>query len=280
MVTERNPLTYKYSSGFALPMVLWIVAALVLLTTATISLARGNTQWATKMVEKSQARAVAEGGVWLLISEFETNVAIKDGSAMTYQIGAGSVVASAERESGRVDLNRAKPEVIAFLVESVIVERTEARDLIDAILDWRDRDDIKREFGAEDAYYQQLYPPYRAKNGPFNAIAELRLVRGVTETVYQQLKPRITVLAHSATLDKNLRDKEGASIRKNTQTLPGRTDEPDEVDLRRIFSTGGPPIYRVKCTGTVGETTSTITAVVEINPNEKEPNRVLSWEEA
>ena len=44
-------------------------------------------------------------------------------------------------------------------------------DLVaDAILDWIDKDDEAREFGAESDYYNAQTPPYSAKNGPLDTI--------------------------------------------------------------------------------------------------------------
>ena len=43
----------------------------------------------------------------------------------------------------------------------------------DAIIDWRDSDDLHRLHGAEDEYYMKLPEPYHAKNGPFDSVDEL-----------------------------------------------------------------------------------------------------------
>ncbi len=53
-------------------------------------------------------------------------------------------------------------------------------DVADAILDWLDKDDDIREYGAESQEYTNLTPPYSARNGPMDSIEELLLVRGVT----------------------------------------------------------------------------------------------------
>ena len=53
-------------------------------------------------------------------------------------------------------------------------------DIADAILDWIDADDTKREFGAELEDYSALVPAYAPKNGPLDSLDELLLVRGVT----------------------------------------------------------------------------------------------------
>jgi len=53
-------------------------------------------------------------------------------------------------------------------------------ELADAILDWLDEDDMPREYGAESEYYQQLDPPYVARNGPLRSLEELLSVRGMS----------------------------------------------------------------------------------------------------
>lgn len=51
-------------------------------------------------------------------------------------------------------------------------------DLADSILDWLDKDDQVREYGAED--YSSMQPPYQPANGPIESIEQLLLVRGMT----------------------------------------------------------------------------------------------------
>jgi len=50
---------------------------------------------------------------------------------------------------------------------------------IDAILDWRDNDNTPRAGGAEGMYYERLALPYTIRNGPFQTVRELLLVRGI-----------------------------------------------------------------------------------------------------
>ena len=52
--------------------------------------------------------------------------------------------------------------------------------IADAILDWIDKDDRPRAYGAESAYYENLEPAYRPRNGPLSSLDELLLVQGVT----------------------------------------------------------------------------------------------------
>lgn len=56
-------------------------------------------------------------------------------------------------------------------------------DAADSILDWLDKDDEPREYGAEVDYYAGLQPPYKPSNGPIESIEQLLLVRGMTPQI-------------------------------------------------------------------------------------------------
>lgn len=64
----------------------------------------------------------------------------------------------------------------AFAVDN----ETEARGIIDAIVDWLDEDDKESEYGAENGHYQSLEKPYACKNKPLQTVEELLLVKGIT----------------------------------------------------------------------------------------------------
>jgi type II secretory pathway component PulK len=52
--------------------------------------------------------------------------------------------------------------------------------IADAILDWMDSDDEPSDYGAESSWYASQHPPYRPRQGRFESLHELLLVRGVT----------------------------------------------------------------------------------------------------
>lgn len=66
--------------------------------------------------------------------------------------------------------------------------------LVDPVVDWIDPDGEAGARGAEDAWYLQQQPPYRAANRRMMHVSELRLVRGVTAEVYAALAPHVTAL--------------------------------------------------------------------------------------
>jgi len=57
-------------------------------------------------------------------------------------------------------------------------------ELTDALLDWYDKDDTSRADGAEGRdYYEELTPPYKARDGNLDTIGELLLVKGFDRTI-------------------------------------------------------------------------------------------------
>lgn len=66
----------------------------------------------------------------------------------------------------------------------------EVENIVDAIKDWIDPDDETTRFGAEDSYYRALEKPYLCKNGPFEFLEELLLVRGITTELFYGTEER------------------------------------------------------------------------------------------
>ena len=79
-------------------------------------------------------------------------------------------------EAGKANLNVAALEVLEGLPGM-------APDLVDSLLDYRDRDDEASPEGAEQDYYSQLPHPYLIKNGPLATLDELLLVKGFTARI-------------------------------------------------------------------------------------------------
>ncbi len=89
-------------------------------------------------------------------------------------------------ESGKLHLNAASEEQITALLNPLLVGlgTDNPQELINALLDWRDEDDTLRDGGAESQdYYNLLEPAYSAKNGRFDTVEELLLVKGFSAAI-------------------------------------------------------------------------------------------------
>ncbi len=74
-------------------------------------------------------------------------------------------------EASKLNLNTATLQMLEMLPRMT-------PELAAAIIDWRDSDENVTDGGAESQTYSTRQPPYRAKNGRFESIEELRLVQG------------------------------------------------------------------------------------------------------
>ena len=117
-----------------------------------------------------------------------------------YAIGDGLLTAQIEDERGKLNLNdlaavsepiakKAKVQRVKRLFELLQINP----ELVDAIVDWVDRDETPESGGAESSYYQTLRPSYRAANAPLETLLELRLIKGMTPEIIAKLSKLVTV---------------------------------------------------------------------------------------
>lgn len=107
-----------------------------------------------------------------------------DLGTVTGNLGGGAYQVDIQDESGKINLNTVSEQQLHALVEAIGIGKEDGDIIVDSILDWRDADKMHRLNGAEDDYYETLNPPYKAKNGRFDTVEELLLVRGITSTYF------------------------------------------------------------------------------------------------
>ena len=74
-------------------------------------------------------------------------------------------------------------------------EEMSPEEIAYAIADWVDPDEVRiADGGFEDEYYNSLPDSYSSKNGPFDSVAELQLVEGVDDALYEALRKHLTVV--------------------------------------------------------------------------------------
>ena len=179
-------------AGFALLAVLGIIVA-------ATSLGLTITFAARESVASARNRGSATRAMWHAHDCLErTRAAIGDaletGAAQLSQTGSpwlalDSVVARpalppmtscrAELRSAGVtiDVNRADDEMIRRTLRAAGIALARADSMTDALLDWRDADDVPRPLGAERAWYVESRRA-APRDGPFASRRELALVRG------------------------------------------------------------------------------------------------------
>jgi len=80
-------------------------------------------------------------------------------------------------ETSKLNINTVTKEQLLGLPDMV-------EEIADAIIDWRDSDDMPSGLGVESGYYEGLTYGYIARNGSFRTLRELLLVKDVTDELF------------------------------------------------------------------------------------------------
>ena len=184
-------------SGFALVIVLWMIALLSVLAAGFSSAMRTEARSSLNVLESAKARALADAavqrGLYGLLNvepELEWRA---DGTPYKFSFGGADVSVSTWNEGGKVDLNAAPDELIRRLLQVLEIESAKANALADAILDWRDEDDLRRANGAERGDYIAAGVRFGPKDVPFISRVDLQHVIGLKHDIYARLANLVTV---------------------------------------------------------------------------------------
>lgn len=182
--------------GFALLAVLWIIVAAVsfgltitLAARESVATAR-NRMSGTRAAWRAhdcleRARVVigealegaddpgpSSASPWLELDSVVARSFVVDGTPCHVQLRAVSTT---------LDANTADEEMLRSMFRAVDIAPARADSMTDALLDWRDADDVARPLGAERAWYvaaRRATP----RNAPLASAREIALVRGFAET--------------------------------------------------------------------------------------------------
>jgi general secretion pathway protein K len=186
--------------GVALVLVLWLTVMLTVIAGSFAYGMRNEALAARNALSWAQARALADGAIYrtafeLLRPKVSPDVWAADGSVHVWddEIGA-RIVISAIDESGKIDLNTAPDTLLkGLLMTAGGLDEATAAQFVDVIGDWKDADDLRRPNGAEAEDYKAAGSPYLPANSPFETVAELQRVLGMTPALYAKLADNLTV---------------------------------------------------------------------------------------
>ena len=139
------------------------------------------------------------------------------------ELPAGAQHQRLPHESAQIAANTAHQELLKGLFRFAGLSEEDAVKLLDAVLDWRDPDSLKRPFGAEEAEYSQAGLKGRPANFPFQSTEELQLVLGMRPEVFQRIAPMITVYSRQPGVNPQI------ASRNALIAIPGVT--PEQVDF-------------------------------------------------
>lgn len=202
-------------SGMVVVVALFIVAIIAMLSYAMLASLARDTHRTEMIIRDIEMTYYAEGGILWAEDVLRNNILTQTLDRRTDNIPQISPVTDAngyrivtriDDLQARYNINRlvspdsARREEFIQLLKGLQIRLDEKsmNNLIDAIRDWvantQGRPDLNR-------YYENQRVPYRAAHQPFVHISELRLVKGVTDTLYATLAPNLVALPQEASIN-------------------------------------------------------------------------------
>ena len=186
-------------TGVVLVLVMWVAVVLAVVAGSFILERRSETLVIRNSISVARAAAAADAGVHRALHDLYRqavpDVWKRDGTPHEWAFEGVPVRVEIRDESAKIDINTASDLLLRGLLVSVGLRDDEAVAILDAILDWRDADPLKRPSGAEEGDYAAAGLSHRPANAPFQAIEELQLVLGMRPEIYSRLAPSITVFS-------------------------------------------------------------------------------------
>ncbi len=188
----------------------WTIGSLALLAAALGSRCAAALDLTMRQERRLQARYIALAGVQHCLQALDRDsTPTYDGLSETWAhsealfkaqpVGAGQFTVAnggLQDEDRKISLNTAPPDVLHRLLAAAGAVEADRDVIVDSILDWRDKDQEKEPYGAENFYYLGLDLSYECKDGRFEGVEELLLVRGMTPELFSVISSRVT--AHGA----------------------------------------------------------------------------------
>ena len=187
--------------GFALVTALWALVIVGVLALEFAAVGQAGRQAALNVRSSARARWAARAGLARSLDVVDralrANAFAPAGDTLLgplrYAVDGVPVVAVVLDARGRVQLNLAQSAELRALFEALDVPAAEADRLSDAVLDWRDADQLHRPRGAERGDYVARRSAPLPKDAPFERVEELRTVLGVSDALYRRVSPYLTV---------------------------------------------------------------------------------------
>ncbi|MEI7993511.1 MAG: type II secretion system protein GspK [Methylococcaceae bacterium] len=183
--------------GMALVLVLWVLSLLTIMAGSFALSMRRESSIIGAVKNNAQALAIAESGIamaeMMLLNPEPDKAWRADGNIYEITAADAKVRVRLLSEKGKIDINKASEGLLKSLLASSPVDSDQQEKLVNAIIDWRDEDDLVHLEGAEKSEYKDAGLNYQPGNKSFQSIEELQMVLGMDKAVFNWIEPLITI---------------------------------------------------------------------------------------
>jgi general secretion pathway protein K len=184
-------------AGYALIAAVVSIVLFALMALAAINATRGPTVMLAAEADRARLQAAADAGVSIaiqgLMAKEPTAQWRFDGQVRRVNFGNATLDIRIEDERGKIALNLINREQADRMFREFGLQGSELETATDSFLDWRDRDDDVRPFGAEaddEAYRARKLKP---RDGDMRTLGELALIKGIGPDLARRIAPFATV---------------------------------------------------------------------------------------
>lgn len=170
--------------GLVLVGVLWIVAVLTIIATSVGFSSRLDMKVRAIRTEELRCKWACRAGIEKAIGVLNEDLKASDCLTDLWSnndTDFNNIILEKCLFSVKVIDEASKLNINTVTREQLLALPYMEENVADAIIDWRDNDDMPSSEGVEGGYYENLTFRYAIRNGPFRTIRELLMVRGVTE---------------------------------------------------------------------------------------------------
>ncbi len=203
---------HSRQKGLAMVIVIWVLSLLTIMAGSFALTMRRETTVISAVKDNAVVQAIAETGIsiaqQMLFLADESMRWHADGSIYLINYQDAKIRVRLISEQGKIDINKADEILLTAMMKSTTVDMSKQQEIVSAILDWRDKDELIHINGAEKQQYEDAGLSYFPTNNDFQLIDELQMVLGMNAEIYQQLKPLVTVYSKQAQVDLNVASKE------------------------------------------------------------------------
>lgn len=248
--------------GFALPVVLLLLAALSALALRMVEQSQDGIDAARARLGEAAARGAADAGYEMFLTRY---AAIRDASGLPEidtRFGSAALSVRGEAESGKVDLNIGMPGLIEGILRIAGADTARARGIAEAVA------------------------AFRGQGGIFHTVDGLLRLPGMDLALLERVRPHVTVYSAAPGIDPRTAPREvlmavpgmtGGAADRIVAARSGEAElDREERAALRAFRSRARPVFTVRSTAVLPDGSSfTREAVVDLT--DPAAPVVLAW---
>lgn len=188
--------------GFAIVLVMWLVAGLTVLVSAMVGVNRSDLKGVFNQRLFAEHAALGDAAINMALARLMVDPIGEAPLSLTAIFGDKQFRVEIAISAAYVNLNLASEELLRdTLVFGAGVAPELAESIAQRIIDWRDPDDVALPRGAEESAYESVGSPFRPRNGPFESVDDLIQVLGVSLDLHDRLRNLFTTYGFAPGVD-------------------------------------------------------------------------------